>query len=191
MKQVVCPCIIDTEFLNFTCSRLDFAAKTFIFGNFEEKPTSHTPLPEPSWDNYSLQKSQKAELISLLNWFRNMFYEELGLTHYSINTRDASPVKAWPYRCDRAKTQIVEYIQKILKLDIIMACDFHNASPVVLCRKKNGKSADDHEAWRFTVDYESYMLRLNFPYIPFHIYRSPPPPTSKMLHLSDHRELSL
>lgn len=57
----------------------------------------------------------------------------------------------------------------MLAYDIILPFESPFASPVVLCRKNNGKNADDPETRRFATDYRKInAIRsiLNFRFIP-------------------------
>lgn len=40
------------------------------------------------------------------------------------------------------------------------------ASPVVLCRKNNGKKIDEPEAWRFATDYKNLNAITHYPQNP-------------------------
>lgn len=58
-----------------------------------------------------------------------------------------------PYRYEKVKQGIIgNPSNKMLSDDIIVSIDLFSASPVVLCRKNNCKSADDTESWRFATD---------------------------------------
>lgn len=137
MKQLDCSCIFSTDFWNFTGTRIDFTAKALIFDNLVDIPLSQAFLPDPNWDNSSLDEGQPTKLLELLHSFRNLFSEESVLTHvvsHSIDMNDAYPVKCRPYRYDGVKLNILEYhSRKTLKLDIIEPCDSLYASPIISC----------------------------------------------------------
>lgn len=66
-----------------------------------------------------------------------------------IDMSSATPVACKPYRYDRAKQKVFDYhIGKMLFNDIIMLIESPFASPVVLCKKDNGRSGDVSETWR-------------------------------------------
>lgn len=58
-------------------------------------------------------------------------------------------------------------MKKILDDGIIMPFDFHFVSPVVLCRKNNGKNLDDPEGWKLAID--NYKLNAIVEYQQFPI----------------------
>lgn len=59
-----------------------------------------------------------------------------------------------PYKYNKFKQEIIgDHSNKRLSDDIIMSIYFSFVLPVVLYRKKNGKRADDPEAWIFAIDY--------------------------------------
>ncbi|GFU40165.1 hypothetical protein TNCV_1082491 [Trichonephila clavipes] len=66
-----------------------------------------------------LEEGQKQELQDLLNNFKGLFSEKLGLTHvlhHEIDTGDKPPVVSRPHRYDRGKQGILDYlVEKMLK----------------------------------------------------------------------------
>lgn len=93
----------------------------------------------------------------------------LHITSHIIDTRDNPPVKNKYYRYDKQKTKITWHVSNMLKgggyywENKITYC-----SPVVLCRKQNGKLADSPDTWRLSIDYR----KLNKEAI-FHNYHMP------------------
>lgn len=58
------------------------------------------------------------------------------------------------YRYDKTMTEIIEqHVKKILQEGVIKNCHSPYCSPVVLCRKNNGKSTEAPEAWPVATDY--------------------------------------
>ncbi|GFT45502.1 retrovirus-related Pol polyprotein from transposon 17.6 [Trichonephila clavipes] len=99
-----------------------------------------------------------------------------GLTHvlhHEIDTADKPPVVSRPYRYDRVKQDIIDYqVGNMLWEGIIIPIQSPYASPVVLCRKNNGLSPNNPEAYTFAVDYRkleaitrypSYCIKLAYP----------------------------
>ncbi|GFU31970.1 retrovirus-related Pol polyprotein from transposon 17.6 [Trichonephila clavipes] len=101
-----------------------------------------------------LEEKQKQELQNLFNSFQGLFSEKPGLTHvlyHEIDTGDKPPVVSRPYLYDRVKQAILDYhVGKMLKEGPIQSSF---ATPVVLCRKNNGLTPDNPEAYRFAVDH--------------------------------------
>ncbi|GFV96270.1 retrovirus-related Pol polyprotein from transposon 297 [Trichonephila clavipes] len=118
-----------------------------------------------------LEESQKKELQDLFNSFKGLFSDKPGLLHvlyHEIDTGDKSPVVSRSYRYDRGKQSILEYnVEKMLKEGPIKSIQSLYASPVVLCRKKNGLPLDNPEAYRFAIDYRKLNAITNYPRHPF------------------------
>ncbi|GFW42909.1 hypothetical protein TNCV_734421 [Trichonephila clavipes] len=88
---------------------------------------------------------------------RNDYRDKTGLTHvlyHEIDKGDNPSVVSRLYRYDRVRQAILEYhVEKMLKEGTIIPIQSPYASAVVLCRKNNGLSPDNPEAYRFAVDY--------------------------------------
>ncbi|KFM73878.1 Retrovirus-related Pol polyprotein from transposon 297, partial [Stegodyphus mimosarum] len=106
--------------------------------------------------------------VSLPNW--ELFDEKPGscqIVSHSIDTGNEPPVQSKPYRYDRVKEDILEqHITKMLE-DKISTSPY--ASPVVLCREKNGLPAADPNAWRFAIDYRKFNSITKYPTYPLPI----------------------
>lgn len=50
--------------------------------------------------------------------------------------------------------------------DIKIPTDSMLASPVVFCRKTNGKRSDDTDAWRFAIGYPKLYAIIQYPQLP-------------------------
>lgn len=85
------------------------------------------------------------------------FSDTPGYTHVLSHVTDMGenpPVKPKYYRYDKKKTESFEWhIQNMLKEGIIENINSPFCSTGVLCRKKNGKPADNPEASNVTIDY--------------------------------------
>ena len=104
-----------------------------------------------------LDAEQTLQVKAFLCKYKHVFSsskEDIGRTHlvtHKINTGDAVPVKQQPYRQPQAKREETRrVIKKLLKANLIAPSSSPWASPVVLCKKKDG-------TWRFAID----MRRLN------------------------------
>ncbi|GFU18273.1 retrovirus-related Pol polyprotein from transposon 17.6 [Trichonephila clavipes] len=117
-----------------------------------------------------LEEKQKQELQDLFDSFEGLFSDKPGLTHvlyHEIDTGDNPPFVSRLYRYDRAKQEILDYhVDKMLKEGTIIPIQSPYASPVVLCRKKNGLAQDNPEAYRFAVDYRKLNAITKYPRYP-------------------------
>ncbi|KFM67272.1 Retrovirus-related Pol polyprotein from transposon 297, partial [Stegodyphus mimosarum] len=96
----------------------------------------------PEVDLSHLEEGERAKIQELVRTFSNLFDEKPGfcqIVSHSIDTGNEPPVRSKPYRYDRVKEDILEqHIKKMLEDKIITPSTSPYASPVVLCRKKNG-----------------------------------------------------
>ncbi|GFT60756.1 retrovirus-related Pol polyprotein from transposon 17.6 [Trichonephila clavipes] len=103
----------------------------------------------------------------LFNSFKGLFSDKLELTHvlyHEIDTGDKPPVVSRPYRYDKVKQSIIDYlVEKMLNEGKIILIQSPYASPVVLCRKNNGLPPDNPEADRFAVDYRKLNAITRYP----------------------------
>ncbi|GFX65812.1 uncharacterized protein TNCV_2043451 [Trichonephila clavipes] len=85
------------------------------------------------------------------NSFKGLFSDQPGLTHalyHEIDTGDQGPVVSRPYRYDRVKQGIIDYlIEKTLQEGTIRPIQSPYVSPVVLTSKNNGLPPDSPEAY--------------------------------------------
>ncbi|GFW04730.1 uncharacterized protein TNCV_3897821 [Trichonephila clavipes] len=85
--------------------------------------------------NTKVDERQKEELQDLFNSFKGLFSDQPGLTHvlyHEIDPGDQGPVVSRPYRYDRVKQGIINYLnQEILKEGTIWPIQSPYASPVV------------------------------------------------------------
>ena len=116
-------------------------------------PSDHeTEVPLDLSDS-TLTPSEKAQLLSLINEYRDNFAtspEELGrtgLVTHKIDTGDQPPIRHRPYRVShQQRTIIEEHVTDMLNRGIIQPSVSPWASPVVLVKKKDNTD-------RFCVDF--------------------------------------
>ncbi|CAM5088700.1 unnamed protein product [Eretmochelys imbricata] len=100
----------------------------------------------------TLGRMQRQQIKELCTSFVQMFSSTPGRTeqaYHSIDTGNAHPIKAKPYRVShQAKTAIEWEIQDMLQMGVIRPSNSAWASPVVLVPKPDGEI-------RFCVDYHS------------------------------------
>lgn len=122
------------------------------------------------WKETRLSEIQRKELENVLNAYNELFSDKPGSTSvvfHEIKTKDNKPAVSKPYRYEKPKQAIIDYhVQKMLRDGIIMPVQSAYAAPIVLCRKNNGKSKDDPEAWRFAVDYRKLNAITECPQYP-------------------------
>ena len=85
------------------------------------------------------------QIREMLRWHSAMWDGTLGTINATENAivtpTDAVPIRAQPYRTGPFKRQIIaDQINKMLKRKVIEPSHSAWASPVVIIRKKNGKS---------------------------------------------------
>ena len=101
----------------------------------------------------TLEVNERESLINLLREYRDVFAadtSEMGYTdlvEHIINVEEAAPIKIRPYRVSQKEREIIdEQIQEMLQYGVIRPSSSPWASPIVLVKKKDGKT-------RFCVDY--------------------------------------
>ena len=100
--------------------------------------------------NSNLTTSQKADLISLLNSFKNVVSDKPGVTHtleHCIKLTSNVPFRAKNYPIPvNLVSAFDEEVEKMLSLNIIEPSSSPYCSPVVLVKKTDG-------TWRVCIDY--------------------------------------
>ena len=103
--------------------------------------------------NPNLNKHQKKVILDMFYMYLDIMSRgdlDIGRTSYikhSIETGDAEPIRKHPYRRSFAERKVMkEFVEEMMKHDIVEESDSPWSSPVVLVRKRDGK-------WRFCVDW--------------------------------------
>ncbi|GFS67895.1 retrovirus-related Pol polyprotein from transposon 297 [Trichonephila clavipes] len=167
------PCILGVDFISGSKINLDFDRKWLAIPDSQIDTVVKT-IEEGNVEidlaKTGLEENEKQELWDLLNSFKGLCSDKLGLTHvlyHEIDTGDKPPVVSRPYRYDRVKQTILDYhVEKKLKEGTIIPIRSPYASPVVLCRKNNGLPPDNPEAYRFAVDYRKLNSITKYPRYP-------------------------
>ncbi|GFX95178.1 hypothetical protein TNCV_847701 [Trichonephila clavipes] len=113
-------CILGIDFMKESKLTSDFDQKSLIIPDTQIKqlPRGEKPV-EIDLSDTKLGERQKQKLRNLFNGFKGLFSDQPGLTHvlyHEIETGDKEPVVSRPYRYDRVKQGIIDYlIEKMLR----------------------------------------------------------------------------
>ena len=92
--------------------------------------------------DHSLKESQQEQIDQLLHKYKEVVTERLGKTKtvlLQINTRQAAPIRAYPYRIPSAwKDQLREEVRSLAEIGILKPSFSPWSSPMVPLRKLNG-----------------------------------------------------
>ncbi|GFY30378.1 retrovirus-related Pol polyprotein from transposon 297 [Trichonephila clavipes] len=167
------PCILGIDFIGGSKIILDFDRKSLAIPDSQINKvvkTVETEKVEIDLSKSKIEEKQNWELQDLINSFQGLILDKPGLTpvlYHGIDTGDNPPVVSRPYRYDRLKQEILDYhVDKMLKEGTIIPIQSPYASPVVLCRKKNGLPPDNPDAYRFAVDYRKLNAITKYPRYP-------------------------
>ncbi|GFX44238.1 uncharacterized protein TNCV_4120341 [Trichonephila clavipes] len=145
------PCILGIDFTSKSKIILDFDRKSLAIPDSQINKvviTVEIEKVEIDLSRTKLEEKQKRELQELVASFQGLFSDKPGVTHVlypEIDTGDThwlfpghSCMIGW------VKQELLDYhVDKMLKEGTIIPIQSPYASPVVLCRKKNGLPLDN------------------------------------------------
>ena len=116
-------------------------------------PTSiQTETVEDVSINQDLSNARREKVDKLLNDYSDIFSDVPSKTHvieHSIKLKDNTPIRKKPYPLSfSSETIIKEEVSSMLSMDVIEKSDSPFSSPIVLVKKKDGKT-------RFCIDFRS------------------------------------
>ena len=102
--------------------------------------------------NTNLCRAMKEEADAMLNDYSDIFSDVPSQTHvieHSIKLKDSTPIKKKPYPLSFSSEAIIkEEVSSMLSMDVIEKSESPFSSPIVLVKKKDGKT-------RFCIDFRA------------------------------------